>query len=609
MAESAANPVKTATVATAKQAGHRLTLERILADLVADQLVSKEDADRLIADRRINRVDHHPLVVLGEQKLKDPRNPRKILHVEALTEWLAGKVGLPYMHVDPFKIDFATVTKVMSTAYAQRYRILPVEVTKTEVTIATCEPGVREWEEPLGQILRLKIKRVIANPIDIQNYIVEFFNLAKSVKGANEKDKGAFGQIANFEQLVQLGRSGKLDANDQHIIHICDWLFNYAFEQRASDIHLEPRRDTGNVRFRIDGVLHQVYQIPTPVLGAMTSRIKVLGRMDVIEKRRPQDGRIKTVTPDGGEVELRLSTMPTAFGEKLVMRIFNPDVLVKDFSELGFSDDDLKKWNGMIAKPHGIVLVTGPTGSGKTTTLYSTMKFLATPEVNVCTVEDPIEMVEPQFNQMQVQQNLGVDFAAGIRTLMRQDPDIIMVGEIRDLETAEMAIQAALTGHLVLSTLHTNDAPSAMTRMLDLGVPSYLLTSTVLGVMAQRLVRVLCPACKEPAPLEDSAWELLVAPWKAQKPDTMYVAKGCLDCRMTGYVGRIGIYEIMVLNNEIRNLISDNTDMDKLREVSYREGVKPLRISGAMKVAAGITTVDEVMKVAPPMQDRRSLPR
>ena len=358
----------------------------------------------------------------------------------------------------------------MSTAYAQRYRILPVGVTTREATIATCEPFVREWEEQLGQILRLDIKRVIVNPLDIQSYIVEFFNLAKSVKGATGKGKSTYGEIANFEQLVQLGRSGKLDANDQHVVHICDWLFNYAFEQRASDIHLEPRRDTGNVRFRIDGVLHQVYQIPTPVMAAMTSRIKILGRMDVVEKRRPQDGRIKIVTPDGGEVELRLSTMPTAFGEKLVMRIFDPEVLVRDFTELGFSDDDHKRWMSMISKPHGIILVTGPTGSGKTTTLYSTLKYLATPEVNVCTVEDPIEMIEPTFNQMQVQHNIGVNFASGIRTLMRQDPDIIMVGEIRDLETAEMAIQAALTGHLVLSTLHTNDAPSAVTRLLDLGV-------------------------------------------------------------------------------------------------------------------------------------------
>ncbi|MEK7835271.1 MAG: ATPase, T2SS/T4P/T4SS family, partial [Pseudomonadota bacterium] len=332
-----------------------LTLDGVLADLVADKLVSQADADKLANDRRVNRGKAHPLVVIADQKFKDPRQPRKALHLEALTEWLAEKVDLPYMHIDPFKIDFAAVTKLMSTAYAQRYRILPVSVTTREATIATCEPFVREWEEQLGQLLRVGIKRVIVNPLDIQSYIVEFFNLARSVKGATEKDKGALSDIANFEQLVQLGRSGKLDANDQHIIHICDWLFNYAFEQRASDIHLEPRRESGNVRFRIDGVLHQVYQIPTPVMAAMTSRIKILGRMDVVEKRRPQDGRIKTVTPDGGEVELRLSTMPTAFGEKLVMRIFDPEVLVKDFSELGFSDDDQKRWTSMIARPHGII--------------------------------------------------------------------------------------------------------------------------------------------------------------------------------------------------------------------------------------------------------------
>jgi general secretion pathway protein E len=609
MADPVINSASPATGLAGVLPGRRLTLEPILKDLVADQLISKEDAERLAADRRINRGEHHPLVVIDEQKLKDPRSPRKVLHLEALTEWMAGKVGMPYYHIDPFKVDFAAVTKLMSTAYAQRYRILPVGVNAREATIATCEPFVRDWEESLKQILRLDIKRVIANPLDIQNCIVEFFNLAKSIKGANEKDKGAYSSIGNFEQLVQLGKSGKLDANDQHVIHICDWLFNYAFDQRASDIHLEPRREIGNVRFRIDGVLHNVYQIPTLVMAAMTSRIKILGRMDVVEKRRPQDGRIKTVTPDGGEVELRLSTMPTAFGEKLVMRIFNPDVLVKDFGELGFSDEDLRKWNGMISKPHGIILVTGPTGSGKTTTLYSTLKFLAKPEVNVCTIEDPIEMIEPQFNQMQVQQNIGVDFATGIRTLMRQDPDIIMVGEIRDLETAEMAIQSALTGHLVLSTLHTNDSPAAITRLLDLGVPSYLLNSTVLGVMAQRLVRVLCPACKEKHDLEDSAWDLLVSPWKAPKPDKAYLAKGCLDCRMTGYVGRIGIYEMMVLNSDIRNLINERTDMDKLREQAYREGVKPLRISGALKVAAGVTTVDEVMKVAPPMHDRRNAQR
>jgi general secretion pathway protein E len=585
----------------------RLELASVLADLTADGLVPKDVADQLTKDRRFARADLHPLVVIADQKWKDPRHPTKLLNVETLTQWLAEKSGLPYLHIDPFKIDFAAVTKVMSSAYAERFKILPISVTTREATIATCEPYVREWEDSLQQVLRLEIKRVIANPHDIQSYIVEFYNLARSVKGATRQDKGALGDVTNFEQLVQLSRSGKLDANDQHIVHICDWLFNYAFEQRASDIHLEPRRDAGNVRFRIDGHLHQVYQIPTPVMVAMTSRIKVLGRMDVVEKRRPQDGRLKTVTPDNEEVELRLSTMPTAFGEKLVMRIFSPENLVKDYRELGFSEEDERKWGQMVQQPHGIILVTGPTGSGKTTTLYSTLKQLARPEVNVCTVEDPIEMVEPTFNQMQVQPAIGVTFASGIRTLMRQDPDIVMIGEIRDLETAEMAIQAALTGHLVLSTLHTNDAPSAVTRLLDIGVPSYLLQSTILGVMAQRLLRTLCPHCKQQHPLEDAAWEHLVSPWKAAKPqDSTYVAKGCLECRMTGYLGRVGIYETMLMTRDLKKAVTPQTDLTVLQETAYKEGMKALRLSGALKVAAGLTTVDEVMKVAPPPSgDRR----
>jgi general secretion pathway protein E len=593
------------------RADRRLELSQLLADLVIDGLVPKDAADQLVSNRRFARGDTHPLVVIADQKWKDPRQPRKLLHLEALTQWLAEKVELPYFHIDPFKIDFAAVTKTMSSAYAERYRILPVAINTREVTIATCEPHVREWEDQIRQVLRLEIKRVLANPVEIQSYLVEFYNLARSIKGATAKDKGAVTNIANFEQLVQLGRSGKLDANDQHIVHICDWLFNYAFQERASDIHLEPRREVSNVRFRIDGALHQVYQIPTPVMAAMVSRIKVLGRMDVVEKRRPQDGRLKTVTPDGDEVELRLSTMPTAFGEKLVMRIFNPENLVKNYKELGFTEDDERKWSQMVSHPHGIILVTGPTGSGKTTTLYSTLKQLAEPDVNVCTVEDPIEMVEPSFNQMQVQASIGVDFASGIRTLMRQDPDIIMVGEIRDLAAAEMAIQAALTGHLVLSTLHTNDAPSAITRLLDLEVPSYLLQSVILGVMAQRLLRTLCPHCKEKHELEDSAWEHLVSPWKAPTPrGSTYVAKGCLDCRMTGYMGRVGIYETMVMTPELRKAITPETDLAGLQDKAYKEGMRPLRIAGATKVAMGLTTVDEVLQTAPPPSgDRRQMPR
>jgi general secretion pathway protein E len=607
---SSSNPPPAAPAKVQKQPDKKLTLDQLLADLVADKLVARDAAEKLIALRRTLRASEiHPLLFLANQKWQDPRNPKKLLTLEVLTEWMAGKVGLPYMHIDPFKIDFAAVTKLVSNAYAERFKILPVSVNSTEVVIATCEPYVREWEAELARIMRLEIRRVIANPEDINAYLVEFYNLARSVKSASDLHGAALSEITNFEQLVQLGSSGKLDANDQHVVRLVDWLLQYAFDEGASDIHVEPRRDVANVRFRIDGMLHQVYQIPTPVVAAMTSRIKILGRMDVVEKRRPQDGRIKTRSSDGEEIELRLSTMPTAFGEKLVMRIFNPDVLVKDFKELGFSDDDRERWQKAVTHPHGIVLVTGPTGSGKTTTLYSTLKQLATPNVNVCTIEDPIEMVELAFNQMQVQAGIGLDFASGIRTLMRQDPDIVMVGEVRDLETADMAIQAALTGHLVLSTLHTNDAPSAVTRLLDLGIPPYLIHSTILAVMAQRLVRTLCPHCREAAEIDAQTWNMLITPWQAEKPQQIYHAKGCLECRMTGYSGRIGIYEILLMSAAQRPLITAEADFTLIRDQAYRDGMKPLRISGAMKVAAGTTTVDEVLKAAPALSgDRRSKP-
>jgi len=584
---------------------HHLTLQEVLQALVADGIVPKADADKLHADRRMHRSDHHPLTVVADQKWRSAKPPNKLLSLEWLTEWLAQQTGMAYFHIDPLKINFSAVTEVMSNHYAARFKILPVEVNTREAVIATCEPYLKDWEKELKQMLRLEIRRVIANPLDISRYQAEFYNLAKSVKGAAQKGETRSG-VGNFEQLVEIGQTNKqFDANDQHIVHVVDWLWQYAFDQRASDIHMEPRRDVGEVRFRIDGVLHPVYQIPMTVMAAMTSRIKILGRMDVVEKRRPQDGRIKTRTVAGEDVELRLSTLPTAFGEKLVMRVFDPDVIVKDFAELGFSDDDKARWKQMIAEPNGIILVTGPTGSGKTTTLYSTLKTLATPEVNVCTIEDPIEMIEPAFNQMQVQANIELGFAEGVRALMRQDPDIIMVGEIRDLETAEMAVQAALTGHLVLSTLHTNDSAAAITRLLDLGVAPYLLTSTILGVMAQRLVRTLCKHCKEKIPFEsgrdgDVSWEDFVAPWKAKRPTHIYRPVGCLECRNTGYMGRVGLYEILLMSPEVKRLITAGADLAKLREQAYKEGMKPLRISGAMKVATGVTTLDEVLKVAPP---------
>jgi general secretion pathway protein E len=584
---------------------HRLTLAEVLKALVEDGMVTPAETEPLLVDRRVQRPGHHPLLLVAEQKWKSAKEPHKTLTMDALTEWMAGRVGMEYFHIDPLKINVSAVTEVVSNAYATRFKILPVGISKKEAIIATAEPYIKEYEKELTQILKLEIRRVIASPEDIERYVSEFYNLARSIKKAGA-GKSQSGNLSNFEQLVEMGKGAKqFDANDQHIVNIVDWLWQYAIEQRASDIHIEPRREIGIVRFRIDGVLHQVYQIPMVVMQAMTSRIKLLGRMDVIEKRRPQDGRIKTKTTDGAEVELRLSTLPTAFGEKLVMRIFDPEVLVKDFSELGFSEEDYKRWVGLTSQPNGIVLVTGPTGSGKTTTLYSSLKTLATPEVNVCTIEDPIEMVEPAFNQMQVQSGIDMSFAEGVRALMRQDPDIIMVGEIRDLETAEMAIQAALTGHLVLSTLHTNDAAAAITRLLDLGVPPYLISATVLGVMAQRLVRTLCPHCKKKVSREgsrdsDALWNELVAPWKASAPTTVYYPVGCLECRNTGFRGRAGIYEILSLTPAIRALITKDTDLSKIREQAYKDGMKSLRISGAMKINIGATTLEEVLKVAPP---------
>ncbi len=580
-----------------------LTLELVLRELAADALVDDELIVALRTNAKFRSYDH-PLTLVAEQKWRSNKPPKRVLTLEALSEWLAGRLDVPYMHIDPLKVDFTAVGTVMSTSYANRYRILPVAVTVDTVTVATSEPFVRSWIPELSNLLRRRVELVFANPLDVKRYVAEFFALAQSVRRAQEKATDDKSAISSFEQLVQVGAQGgpNPDANDRHIVRIVDWLWQFAFEQRASDIHIEPRRDFGVVRFRIDGVLHQVYQIPPAVLTAMVSRVKLLARMEIVEKRRPQDGRIKTVSPEGVEVELRVATMPTAFGEKIVMRIFDPEVLLRDFRDLGFSDDDLARWEKMIARPNGIILVTGPTGSGKTTTLYSTLKTLATPEVNVCTIEDPIEMVEPSFNQMQVQSQIGVDFESGVRTLMRQDPDIIMVGEIRDLPTAEMAVQAALTGHLVLSTLHTNDAPTAITRLVDLGVPPYLVNSTVIGVMAQRLVRTLCAACKEPAaPLDDDLWAALTKPYRASKPVVTYKAVGCLECRMTGYRGRAGLYEVMQMTPELRKMVGAGAGLDEMREQAFRDGMKPLRASGAHKIATGLTTVEEVERVAPPV--------
>ena len=580
----------------------RLDLQTIFSWLLSDGIVEKDKVKAQFAQAqgilKNAAGSMHPLTSVAQSKLVSNQPPHRLLTLDVLTEWCAAKVGLPFIRIDPLKIDFTKVADVMSASYAARFNILPVDISATTLTVASADPFATDWEAEIAKVSRRRIELVMANPLDISQYISQFFSLAKSIRDASKTNAQDLALRSNFEQLVELGKANKqFDANDQHIVNIVDWLWGYAFEQRASDIHLEPKREIAVIRFRIDGVLHQVYQVPAAVMLAMTARIKLLGRMDVIEKRRPQDGRIKTRTAAGQEVELRLSTMPTVFGEKLVMRIFDPEVVVKTLPELGFPPDDAARWDALTNRPHGIILVTGPTGSGKTTTLYTTLKALATNEVNVCTVEDPIEMVEASFNQMQVQPGIDLSFADGVRALMRQDPDIIMVGEIRDLATAEMAIQAALTGHLVLSTLHTNDAPSAVMRLLELGVPGYLLEATLIGVMAQRLVRTLCPDCKAPdGELSDDVWQSLGGAWNLPKPAPVYRPIGCPECRQTGYRGRTGLYELLTVSEELTRWIGESADLARLRQQSVLDGMKPLRIAGAMKIIEGATTAEEVLK-------------
>jgi general secretion pathway protein E len=576
-----------------------LTVQGLLQDLQRDQLISDDDRQRVTSSTRSKaQIAMHPLQYIASLQLLAGGDEGQQLTVENLLQWLSRRCEQAVFNLDPLKINVPVITEVMSFEFAQRHDILAVAATKHNVTIASAEPFVDGWQENLEHVLRRSITRVLVDPVDLKRYTVEFYSLAKSVRGASGSNQRS-DVVTNFEQLLELGDVGNPDANDQHIVNIVDWLLQYAFDQRASDIHIEPRRELSYIRFRIDGVLYPVNELPAQVGTAVVSRLKILGRLNVAEKRKPQDGRLKTKSPQGAEIELRLSTLPTAFGEKLVMRIFDPDVLLRSFDQLGLANEDYNRWQTMIGRPNGIVLVTGPTGSGKTTTLYSSLKQLATSQVNVCTIEDPIEMMEGSFNQMQVQHNIDLNFASGIRALMRQDPDIIMIGEIRDLETAEMAIQAALTGHLVLSTLHTNDAPSALTRLLELGVPAYLLKATVLGVMAQRLVRTLCPHCKVADSIEAVDWQELTAPWKVALPKTVYRPEGCLQCRNTGYSGRQGLYEILTMSEAVKNEIGDQLDIDAIRRQGIKEGMRTLRLSGAQKIAAGATTIAEVMRVAP----------
>ncbi len=564
------------------------------------KIITQQEFVKLLEKSTISSATVHPYISIIDNKLTNHKTGKPIT-LEFLTQWVAKINKLDYLKIDPTNINVNQVTQVISQAYAQQHQILPVNVDSNEIVIAVADPKNTSWLSDIQKIHRQTIRRVHANPIDIQRLLFEFYGVNKQVQSAKRLHKNKSSDpILNLEQLVKLGTKKDINADDQHVIGLVDWLLQYAFDQRASDIHLEPKRENCLIRFRVDGKLLKVYDLPPAVMAAVTSRIKILSRIDVAEKRRPQDGRIKTLSKGNREIELRVSTMPTTFGEKCVMRIFDPDAVVVNYEDLGFSEGEAENWRKLINRPNGIVLVTGPTGSGKTTTLYSTLKRLATPDVNVSTVEDPIEMVDPVLNQMQVNPKIGLQFADGVRTLMRQDPDIIMIGEIRDLETAQMAVQASLTGHLVLSTLHTNDAPSSINRLLDLGVADYLLRSTLAGVLAQRLIRLLCPHCKKPTKVDAERWVSMVHPFDISPPKELFEAVGCDECRNTGYHGRSGVFEMMPIHNDIRKLIRDDVPSEKLAAAAYQQGMMPLRISISHLLKAGKTSLEEAIRLAPP---------
>ena len=559
----------------------------IVPILVSRKVLTAEQAERVRRALRMNATQtaEHAIAQLG------------FANEVQVAQAIAAHAGLSYVKINPLDLDLDVVTKGIAGPFARKHGLVAISKTTEKITVAVYDPFRPFPTEDITRVTGLAVERVVATRSDVETINRGFYDLKASLTTA-EKQLTA-GRISNVDlgnQEYLSGESKELDPAAAPVVKALDHILSYAFEQRASDIHFEPKRDLTLVRLRIDGILHDVHLIPKIVYQAVVSRIKLLSGANLAEKRRPQDGRIKR-EQGGREIELRVSTMPTAFGEKAVLRIFDPDILLKGVDELGLSGHDVPKFHDFIARPTGIILVTGPTGSGKTTTLYSVLKHLSKPEVNIITIEDPIEMVFEDFNQVAVRTAIDVTFASALRTVLRQDPDIIMVGEIRDTETAEHAVQAALTGHLVLSTLHTNDAPSSITRLLDLGIPHFLITTTLIGILAQRLVREICPHCTEEyEPTAEEAVLLKMDPEKL-KSYKFKRGRGCLHCRQTGFSGRIGVFEVLPMSEKLRRLVSHQAASIDIYKTAREEGMRTLREAAIEKVFRGITTTTEMARV------------
>lgn len=561
------------------------------------QKLKKKASKELLSDK--NYPDLIDIVV--SFNLTIPVGDKRPLDEELIMRAVAREYRLPFKKLDPLELNIDIVTKTIAKNFAIRQQLVPINMVDGVLEVATYHPDCETVLSDIEQANQLKTTPCISTKTDIQKILSEFFGFQRSISAAEDQFSGpgvgGSVDIGNLEQFVRLSTAKEITSSDQHIKSAVNHIFNYALEQRASDIHIEPKREFCNVRFRIDGVLHSIYSLPKAVHAAITSRIKFLSRLDIAEKRRPQDGRIKIGAAKGREIEVRTSTVPVAFGEKAVMRILDPDVIFQDIKNMGFSRRDQVVYNSFMGSPHGIVLVTGPTGSGKSTTLYSTLKEIATPEKNIVTVEDPVEMVHEEFNQIGVQPLIDVTFSTILRNILRQDPDVLMIGEIRDHDTAAHAVQAAMTGHLVFSTLHTNDAVSSIDRLLDLGLQPFLVASTILGIMAQRLVKKICPDCIETITVETEELLKLGFPVTETGSIELKRGKGCRQCRNTGYLGRCGIFEIFPISDQTKRLISTGSNLEELKQVAIREGMTTLREDAWRKVKAGITTYEEALRV------------